>query len=253
MDKKIIARNFSRYARYYDRYADVQGLAAINLTREIKQDNFCNILEIGCGTGNYTLILRERFKDAKIKAVDISAPMVEIARAKFRNNGVEFIVGDAETYRPCERFDFITSNACFQWFDNLESTLRKYKNLLSKNGIILFSIFGPKTLWELGFCLRRILRGSPLSAANFCTRQEIGRILGKNFKRFRIEEFKCRQYYPGLEGLLRKIKYTGVRGSGLKAGASLSRGLLRDIEKAYLGKFSEIRATYQVFFCRASR
>ena len=85
MDKKTIARNFSRYAYAYDRYSDVQREAAFELLMLIKKGRFNRIMEVGCGTGNYTLLLREKFKKARIKAVDISDKMIEVASDKLRN------------------------------------------------------------------------------------------------------------------------------------------------------------------------
>ena len=108
-----------------------------------------SLLDIGCGTGNYTQLLRNKFPDAVIKAVDICDKMIEVAQNKLKNSKIEFIVDDAETMILTENFDLITSNACFQWFDELDNTIAKYKNLLTEDGIILFSTFGPSTYNEL--------------------------------------------------------------------------------------------------------
>ena len=80
MNKEIIARNFSRCAYLYDRYADVQKKAALEILGQIQDYSFSKILEIGCGTGNYTLLLREKFKRASITALDISRKMIEVAQ-----------------------------------------------------------------------------------------------------------------------------------------------------------------------------
>ncbi len=85
MDKQTLIKNFSKYAYAYDKYADVQNTAAFELISQIRENGFKSILEIGCGTGNYTAILRQKFKIAKIKAVDISGKMIEIARNKVKD------------------------------------------------------------------------------------------------------------------------------------------------------------------------
>ena len=149
MDKTAIIRNFSRYADIYDKYAHVQKASALRLLEQIKEDNFKKILEVGCGTGNYTSFLREKFRAAEFKAIDISDRMLKVAQEKLKTKNIEFILADAEDVNIKERFDLITSNACFQWFDNLEPTLMKYKKLLNLRGIISFSIFGPHTYKEL--------------------------------------------------------------------------------------------------------
>lgn len=232
MDKKTIIRNFSRYAGSYDRYCDVQNLAARKLAAGIKGANPAKILEIGCGTGNYTLILREKFKDAGITAVDISKEMIEAALNKMSGNHIDFLVADAEKHDFDPGFDLITSNACFQWFEDLEAALIKYKKLLKKNSIISFSIFGPQTFRELN---------APVSAGNFISGKKIEKILKGNFKKAQVKEFIYRESFARLRDLLDKIKYTGARGEGLGSRVYLGREILR----------KPIKATYQIFLCQA--
>lgn len=252
MDKAIIARNFSRYAGLYDTHADIQKKAALRLLGLTKENNLAKILEIGCGTGNYTLLLKEKFKHARIKAVDISDKMIEIARGKLQGKNIEFIVADAENLCFKEEFDFITSNACFQWFSNLEDTLARYKSLLIKGGSISFSIFGPQTFWELNECLGCLFQNAAVPAAKFITVEEIKRILEKNFGKVEIEKVIFEQPFSSLRGLLNKIKYTGTRGY-TEVNRSFTAQTLKKLEKYYLEKFRKIKATYQVFFCLAQK
>ena len=149
MDKKIIAKNFSRYASIYDKYADVQMQAALGLIFLAKEDNLKNILEFGCGTGIYTLLLRDKFKRASIRAVDISDKMIAVAQEKLKLKGIEFNVADAENISFDQKFDLITSNATVQWFEDLGNSLSKFKSMLKNGGIVSFSAFGPSTFFEL--------------------------------------------------------------------------------------------------------
>lgn len=251
MDKEAIIRNFSRYAYTYDRYANVQKYVATQLLSLLKEDGINKILEIGCGTGNYTLLLREKFSNAELKAIDISARMIEVASKKTQNKRIALIVDDAESINLDEEFDLITSNACFQWFDDLGRALIKYKNLLKKNGIILFSIFGPDTFWELNVSLKRIFGDVSTGAANFAAQEELSQILKDNFRKQELREARCEETFSCLRGLLNKIKYTGIRGGGLSAKIFLTPGLLKKLEGIYLHKFQHIKATYQIFFCKA--
>ena len=103
--KEAVKNNFSKYAVYYDRYSTVQNLCASELVSQIEADSFESILDIGCGTGNYTLLLRKKFPGAAIKAVDISRGMIEVAKAKMSNKAIDFLVADGEALDFEERFE----------------------------------------------------------------------------------------------------------------------------------------------------
>lgn len=253
MDKEVIVRNFSRYAYTYDKYAQMQRMVALRLKEQIREDGFKRILEIGCGTGNYTQLLREKFRNAKLKALDISDKMIEVAQQKLKDKEIEFIVADAETANLNEVFDLITSNACFQWFENLEKALIKYKNLLKTGGVIAFSIFGPFTFWELNSSLKYNLKVASIAASNFITIEKLEKILNQNFNAVRINEVRYRESFLNLRDLLNKIKYMGMRGNGLGGNVYFNRIFLKKLEETYLDKFKQIKATYQVFFCRGIR
>ncbi len=257
MDKSDIANNFSRYAHLYDKYSGVQNQAALELVSSLKNNNFSKILELGCGTGNYTLMLREKFRGARIRALDISKEMIYVAQNKLKHKDIEFTVADAEKIIPDMidpiNFDLITSNACFQWLTDPRKTLRGYARLLRRGGAVYFSIFGPRTFCELNTALKSVLEKSRLDAAYFCNRASLKAMLKDNFKSVKITEVCYKESFDNLKGLLEKIKYSGIRGNGLNKKVYFSRGLLERLEKAYLDRFQEIRATYQVFFCRGEK
>ncbi len=248
-DKETIIRNFSKCAYIYDAYANIQKRIGVELLSQIKGNNFENILEIGCGTGNYTSLLRERFKDSRISVLDISSKMVEVAQSKLQDSKIEFLIADAENIDLGEKFDLITSNASFQWFQNLDSTLLKFKRQLKEGGVILFSIFGPRTFCELNDSLALALGNVSVNASGFMVKGEISRILEKYFKEIVVKESSYEESFPGVKDLLKKIKFSGIRGDGLSGKVFFTPGLLKRLENLYLNKFKQIKATYQVFLC----
>ncbi len=259
VNKRIIEENFSKHARDYDQHSRVQNLCAAILINEVGTNDFSSILDIGCGTGNYTKLLKEKFPKAKIKAVDISAEMIEVAKGKLGGKKIEFIVADAESFNLEEEFDLISSNASFQWFQELEADLKKYKGALKKNGLILFSTFGPKTFFQLHSCLEEFLnKPLSISASNFLKRGEIETILKGIFKEARVEEKICSHQFNSLLELLESLRCTGTRGDGLKGEIFWTPRTITSIEKIYKKRFSAsgrkgIVATYQMFFCRGRR
>lgn len=223
----------------------------------IGERKFDSILEIGCGSGNYTLLLNERFTVAGLKAIDISQAMIDIASYKLKNC-VEFVVEDAETIDLNENFGLITSNACLQWLDDLEKALLKYKTLLDEKGVISFSIFGPDTFYELNQSLRK-LTGYSAAAVNFMPGETIEDILNRHFKHVSVQEMRHVEFFDKLKDLFDKIKYTGIRGEGLGKrffGVDLFNKLEENYRKSFCstdnGK-KRIPATYQIFLCRAEK
>ncbi|MDD5136384.1 MAG: methyltransferase domain-containing protein [Candidatus Omnitrophica bacterium] len=251
-NKAVVADNFSKYAGSYDIYTTVQGEAAGMLAKILPDDGVTKILEVGCGTGSYTRILKDKFSRADIKAIDISAAMVKLARHKLDGRNVIFEVGDVEEIISGDKYDLATSNAAFHWFNDLERVIGKMEELLTENGVLLFSAFGPKTFSELKASLVSV-SGEDVSIApdTFPGRPEIEGLLRKYFKRARITERLIRESYASLHELLAKIKYSGTRGAGSDMKKAWSPGLLKKIERAYVERFGSIEATYQVFFCEA--
>ncbi|NIA08209.1 MAG: malonyl-ACP O-methyltransferase BioC [Nitrospiraceae bacterium] len=255
--KDIIIRNFSQCANHYDQYADIQNFCASRLIKKTNNANFLRILEIGCGTGNYTRLLAKRFPEAQIEAIDISRDMLLIAEKKLANRHIKFTSCDGEAIDLAGNFDLITSNSCLQWFEDLKKSLHTYRDMLiPRKGIILFSVFGPLTFWELNKSLKEAMGGdTKIAAANFIKKEDIKRALKKYFKEVNIEEKILKKRYPSFIELLKTIKYTGTRGDYIIK-KIWTPNMISKIEHIYRERFSRadqkyISVTYQFFFCKA--
>lgn len=257
MDKAIVARNFSRCAHLYDKYAYIQRSLARELEKELPKERYSNILEIGCGTGIFTKLLKERFGRASIVSVDIAGKMIDVAREKFKDTGINFSARDAEDMTLDREYDLITSNAAIQWFRDPETAVRKYKSAIKRGGAFIFSVFGPMTFRELdaAMSLAGVATGRSVASRGFLTKEEIAGILAKNFRKSAVRRAIITEEYPSLARLLETIKYTGVRGPG-SAGSSekrfsWTRKILREVEAAYKKSSGRIIATYEVLLCKA--
>ncbi|MEN3368661.1 MAG: 2-polyprenyl-6-hydroxyphenyl methylase / 3-demethylubiquinone-9 3-methyltransferase [Verrucomicrobiota bacterium] len=79
--------------------------------------NGLSVLEIGCGSGSFSLLLAARYPEAKITAVDFSERAIEAALDRQRQAGtrIEFMVKDAQRLTfPDGRFDFVFSCECLE-------------------------------------------------------------------------------------------------------------------------------------------
>jgi ubiquinone/menaquinone biosynthesis C-methylase UbiE len=101
------------------------------------------VLDVGTGTGQAASILAQRFPGARIDAVDASAGMIELARAKPELAGVRFAVGDGGRLPfPDATFDLAVS-LLVQPFE------RELHRVLATGGWALFCYpLGPGTpIW----------------------------------------------------------------------------------------------------------
>jgi release factor glutamine methyltransferase len=79
-----------------------------------KQD--ADVLDLGTGSGAIAIAIAVRFAAAKLTAIDISAPALEVARRNADRHGcvqrIEFLLGDGFAALPCShpKFDLIVSN-----------------------------------------------------------------------------------------------------------------------------------------------
>lgn len=252
MDKEQIKRNFSRYANTYDDYASVQKKTADKLMNEVdlSSEKSSNILEIGCGTGIYTKLLIEKFPYAKITAIDISPAMLNAFSEKI-DHKVKVYCKDGEESILLEKYDLITANASMQWFNDLKRSLVRFKKMMNRNGKIIFSIFGPKTFYELAYTLKKSANiNENIVSESFISKGELYNIGRKIFNDFSLKEEMIIEEYSSLAELLKKIKYTGAS-SGISKKFTLNRGILNNLERDYQEKYDSIRASYQIFFCRA--
>ena len=113
----------------------VQTAAAIN-------PNATNVLDIGCGAGNYTLKLLELMPHLNATLVDLSRPMLDRAVARVTpatSGAVAARQGDIRELQFDEKFDFILAAAVLHHLrddDEWKTTFAKFYDLLNDGGSI---------------------------------------------------------------------------------------------------------------------
>lgn len=74
------------------------------------------IFDLGCGAGNVTRLLAERWPEAAITGVDSSAEM--LARAQAALPAAAWIEADLRAWAPSEPADLVFSNAALHWLED---------------------------------------------------------------------------------------------------------------------------------------
>ena len=108
---------FGQVAERYDRYRPRYPAELVDaLVATARLGPGSAVLEIGCGTGQLTGLLCDR--GLRVTALDVSAPMIDVARQRVAGGGVSFHVSSFEEF-PVEAgsYDLVVSADAFHWVD----------------------------------------------------------------------------------------------------------------------------------------
>ncbi len=92
-------------------------------------------LDVGCGGGNLALELAPLFN--RVVAIDISMPMLELARRKRPAPNIEYRFGDANALDVVGPFDAVISRTTLHHVDDLPSTIRQLRSLVRSGGRLI--------------------------------------------------------------------------------------------------------------------
>ncbi|GGO08173.1 trans-aconitate 2-methyltransferase [Microbispora rosea subsp. aerata] len=121
----------------YGRYAAERGRPFYELVARVGARSPEYVVDLGCGTGELTATLLDRWPGAQVHGVDSSAAM--IAKAP---SGPTFEVADVRDWRPPRPVDVIVSNALLQWVPEHPDLLRRWRNDLTEGGWLAFQVPG---------------------------------------------------------------------------------------------------------------
>jgi trans-aconitate 2-methyltransferase len=100
------------------------------------------IADLGCGPGNNTELIAERWPEALVIGVDNSADMIAAARERERPGHLEFRQADLTEWQPDESPDIVLLNAVLQWIPNHTRLLPGLAALLAPGGVLAFQMPG---------------------------------------------------------------------------------------------------------------
>jgi trans-aconitate 2-methyltransferase len=118
----------------YTKFGDHRLRPALELLGRIPVESPRLVYDLGCGTGNVTRIIAERWPSAKIIGVDNSPQM--LATASGDPSRVEWVEADLREWAPDEPPDVLYSNATLQWVEGHESLLPRLLSVLAPGGCL---------------------------------------------------------------------------------------------------------------------
>lgn len=127
-------------SKLYMKFGGERTQSSVDLANRISIDSVRNAVDIGCGPGNSTAVLAERFKGAHVLGVDNSPAMLESARKAYPE--LEFKLCDAgsELHALGGGFDIVFSNACIQWVPDHHKLMRDMMALLRPGGALAVQV-----------------------------------------------------------------------------------------------------------------
>jgi len=149
----------------YLTYADERGRPFVELLARVGADAPGSVLDLGCGPGNLTALLAERWPAARVRGLDSSPEMIERARRDPR--GVEYAVADLRDWLadPAEPpVDVLVSNATLQWVPGHLDLLAALVARVRPGGWLAFQV--PGNIGEPSHTLRDQIAGRAPYAAH---------------------------------------------------------------------------------------
>jgi len=230
-DTRQVRRAFSRSAQSYDAAAQLQRLTEERLLESLAywDDPALArglpqvVLDLGSGTGHASRALQQRWPKAQVVAVDLALPMLQqlqrtqqpsrwpvIARLNPFARQVQPVCADARALPLADAsVDVVFSNLCLQWVDDLPAALVELRRVLRPQGLLLFSTFGPDTLWELRdafACADEAPHVSP-----FCDIAGVGdALVAAGFFQPVVERDLEVRWYPDMPALMHELRALGA-------------------------------------------
>ena len=126
----------------YRRYEDERTRPAKELLARVPLMATKVVVDLGCGPGNSTELLAQRFPDADVLGTDNSEAMLVSARERLP--GARFALSDIATWTPDatggKAPDLIYANAALQWVPDHEVLIPRLFSLLAPGGVLAFQV-----------------------------------------------------------------------------------------------------------------
>lgn len=238
MNLKIeICNTFNRHAFEYEQAAKVQHEIGERLFERLHylKINPRYVLDLGCGTGIFSALLKKQYPQAQIIGLDLAYEMLTLANKKQGWRRKWHLVNADMTALPFPSglFDLVFANQVIHWIQPLSTVLRELNRVMNIEGCLMFSTLGPDTFKELK---QAWLKADNYAHTNdFIDMHDIGDcLLGERFLDPVVDMEVLKVHYTSLKQLVRSLKAQGVRNINQARNAGLTgKGSWQRFEAGY--------------------
>jgi ubiquinone/menaquinone biosynthesis C-methylase UbiE len=129
----------------FDRFVELAGGPLNDYLESVFPEEGERAVDLGCGTGHHVLELASRFR--QVLAVDVSPPMLKLARQRRSRPNITYAERDLRQVRADTdgTFDLVLSTHALHHVDDLEQTLHGIRELVAPGGqVVLVDNVAPR-------------------------------------------------------------------------------------------------------------
>lgn len=202
-----IGQRFSRSAKQYDAHARLQQHVMQHAFEQANArfSDTDHILDIGCGTGNFSRYASSKHKGWDLSAIDIAQGMCVLAAPHYQNiicaDMTDMPYGDAS-------FDGVFSSLAIQWVNDIEPAAHEMFRVLRYGGYAVITTFLEQTLCELR---EASTRAGMKSVVPMKTQEAYAELFTKaGFEVQKIERWQEVHHVPAVETLMAHLRAIGA-------------------------------------------
>jgi trans-aconitate 2-methyltransferase len=124
----------------YRRFGTERSRPFFDLVGQVGAEKPRAVVDLGCGPGDLTATLADRWPQARVTGLDSSPEMIE--RALALAGGVDFGVGDVRDWRPGPDTDVLVTNATLQWVPGHRELLDRWARELPAGAWLAMQVPG---------------------------------------------------------------------------------------------------------------
>ncbi len=251
--KDSVARDFGGASSSYDQAARLQRHMGRRLLELCPQTPGAGqLLDLGCGTGQFAEDLQAHFSDAVLTGVDLSESMIHYAR-RHRPISANWLVADAEQLPVADQsVDLVFSNLMIQWCADPRPALGECMRVLKPGGWLVCSTLVDGTLRELAQAWQAVDPGRD-HVNRFEPAVDLAQMVAEVCPSPVLKFETVQLDYESPLQLLRELKDLGAQYKGEERRRTITApGRMRRLCNAYPSENGQVLASYEAAYlqCR---